>query len=101
MNFVAALLYAAVRDEVLAFGLMMKAMFELNWREVYKDELIMVLIITKKILAWLKKEHKSVAARLLEAEVILEAQLSSPIMALFANLVPLEASLRILDRFML
>ncbi len=53
MNFLAALLYAAVRDEVLAFGLLMKAMFELNWREVYKDELIMVLIITKKILAWL------------------------------------------------
>lgn len=33
--------------------------------------------------------------------MILEAQLSSPIMGLFANLVPLSTSLRLLDRFIL
>ena len=36
-----------------------------------------------------------------EAGVILEAQLSSPIMGLFANLVPLRTSLRLLDRFIM
>lgn len=30
---------------------------------------------------------------------MLEAQLSSPIMALFANLVPSATSLKVLDRF--
>ena len=56
MNFLAALLYAAVQDEVIAFALLCKAMFELSWREVYKDELIMLLQMTRKITAWLMKE---------------------------------------------
>lgn len=56
MNFVAALLYLAVGDEVIAFTIMTKVMFELHWREVYKDQLIMVVNLTKKIKAWLIKE---------------------------------------------
>lgn len=52
----AALLFAAVQDEVIAFALMCKVMFELNWRDVYKDELIMLLQMTRKITAWLQKE---------------------------------------------
>lgn len=49
MNFLAALLYVAVRNEFIAFALMAKVMYELNWREVYKDELIMLLSLTKKV----------------------------------------------------
>jgi hypothetical protein len=56
MNFLVALLYSAVEDEVIAFGLMCKVMFELNWREVYKDELIMLISMTRKVTAWLLKE---------------------------------------------
>lgn len=54
MNFLAGLIYLAVRNEVLAFALLTKVMFEHNWREVYRDELIMLLSLTKKIQAWLK-----------------------------------------------
>jgi len=43
MNCLCALLYTAVGDEVIAFGLLCKVMFELNWREVYKDGLIMLI----------------------------------------------------------
>jgi hypothetical protein len=43
MNFLVALLYAAVNDEVIAFALMTKVMFELNWREVYNSNLIGLL----------------------------------------------------------
>jgi hypothetical protein len=32
---------------------------------------------------------------------VLEAQLSSPIMAMFANLIPVKDSLKLLDRFFL
>lgn len=45
------------------------------------------------------KEHKTIAVHLDYCGVILEAQLSSPIMGLFANLVSLESSLNVLDRF--
>lgn len=37
MNFLAALLYLATRDEIIAFDLLIKVMFDLNWREVYLD----------------------------------------------------------------
>ena len=56
MNFLASLLYIAVRDELIAFALLTKAMFQLNWREVYKDELIKFLEMTKKVTDWLRKE---------------------------------------------
>ena len=46
------------------------------------------------------KEHKTIAVHLDFCGVILEAQLSSPIMGLFANLISLEDSLKVLDRFM-
>lgn len=46
------------------------------------------------------KEHKTIAVHLDFCGVILEAQLSSPIMGLFANLVSLETSLLVLDRFL-
>jgi hypothetical protein len=32
MNFLVALIYAAVEDEVVVFGLLCKVMFERNWR---------------------------------------------------------------------
>lgn len=49
MNYLAALLFTATNDEVIAFGIFTKVMFELNWREVYKDELTLLLELTKKI----------------------------------------------------
>jgi hypothetical protein len=53
MNFLIALLYIAVGDEVIAFTLLVKVMFDLNWREVYRDQLIKLLSLTKKFKAWL------------------------------------------------
>ena len=101
MNFLVALLYVAVGDEVIAFTLLIKVMFDLNWREVYLDQLIKLLSLTKKFKAWLLQEQKVIAVHLDYCGVILEAQLSSPFMGLFANLLSLDVSLRILDRFLL
>jgi hypothetical protein len=53
MNFLAALLYLAVGDEIIAFSLFIKIMFDLNWREVYLDQLIKLVSLTKKIKNWL------------------------------------------------
>ena len=74
-------------------------MYQLNWRECYREQLIKLVSLTKKIKTWLMKEHKTIAVHLDSCGVILEAQLSSPIMGLFANLVSLETSLSVLDRF--
>lgn len=50
---------------------------------------------------WLIKNHKTIAVHLDFCGVILEAQLSSPVMGLFANLLGIEQSLLVLDRFIL
>lgn len=47
------------------------------------------------------KDEKALALHLDAHGVLLEAQIASPLMAIFANLLPLETSLRILDRFLL
>ena len=73
MNFLAALLYLATGDEIIAFTLMTKVMFDLNWREVYKDQLIMLVELTKKVNLWLKRDHKAIATHLEESGVTLEA----------------------------
>ena len=72
MNFLAALLYIAVNDEVIAFAIMTKIMFEYNWRDVYSDNMIGLLEVTKKINTWLRKEHKATAAHLDAAGILLE-----------------------------
>lgn len=99
MNFLVSLLYAGVHDEVMAFFLLTKIMFQLSWREVYNDNLLMLISLTRKVTNWLQKDQSKIFAHMEEAGVILAAQLSSPIMGLFANLVPLSTCLRFLDRF--
>jgi hypothetical protein len=49
----------------------------------------MLINITKNFKLWLMLEHKVLAVHLDSCGVTLEAQLSSPVMGLFANLVPL------------
>ena len=100
MNFLAALLYLAVADEVIAFTIMVKAMYDLEWRKVYLDQLVRLMELTKQIKKWLREKHKVIAVHMDACGIILEAQLSSPFMGLFANLIPFEYSVRILDRFL-
>lgn len=87
MNFVVGLIFAATQDEVITFGLLSKVMFELNWRVAYDDNLTKVLSITRKIQQWLETEQKKTFGVLSEAGVVLEVQMSSPIMALFGNIL--------------
>ena len=90
MNFLAALLYLAVGDEIIAFNLLIKVMFDINWREVYQDQLIKLVSLTKKFKSWLLREQKIIMVHLDSCGVILEAQLSSPFMGIFANLIELD-----------
>ena len=100
MNFLAALLYVAVGDEVIAFALLIKVMNDLRWREIYADKMALLIELTQKVKKWLVRHQKAIAVHLDACEVILEAQLSSPFMGFFANIVNLDMSLRVLDRFL-
>ncbi len=100
MNFLAALLLLAVNDEVLAFVLLGKVMKDLKWREIYLDGLVKLFDLSSQIKKWLKSREKIIAVHMDCHGILLEAQLASPFMVLFANLLPLPLSLRILDRFL-
>lgn len=100
MNFLAALLLLAVNDEVLAFVLLGKVMKDLKWREIYLDGLVKLFDLSSQIKKWLKSREKIIAVHMDGHGILLEAQLASPFMGLFANLLPLPLSLRILDRFL-
>ena len=93
MNFLAALLYLATGDETVAFVLLTKVMLDLNWRACYQDQLIKLISLTKKLKLWMMKDEKALALHLDAHGVLLEAQIASPLMAIFANLLPLETSL--------
>lgn len=101
MNYLAALLFVATGDEIIAFALLQKVMTHHNWRETYKDQLIEIVNLTAKFNQWLRKSDSKLAEHLEAQGVILEAQLSSPFMGIFANLVDLESALLVLDRFIL
>ena len=73
MNFLAALFYLAVGDEVIAFALMQKAMFDLKWRQVYLDQLVRLMELTKEVKKWLVRKHKLIAVKLDACGIILEA----------------------------
>ena len=49
---------------------------------------------------WLQTQQKIIAVHLDAQGVLLEALLSSPFMGIFANLISLDDSLRVLDRFL-
>jgi len=73
MNFLVALIYQAVGNETLAFTLLQKVMYDLKWRDCYRDDLIKLISITRKLKQWLMKEHKTIAVHLDFCGVILEA----------------------------
>ena len=60
-----------------------------------------MITLTKKIEDWLMREHKTLAVHLEANHVILVGHLTSPFMGLFANWLPLDTCLRVLDRFLL
>jgi len=73
MNFLAALIYLAVADEVIAYTLLVKAMFDKEWRKVYLDQLVRLMELTKQIKQWLREKHKVIAVHMDACGIILEA----------------------------
>ena len=100
MNFLVALLLLAVSDEVLAFVLLKKLMKDMKWRAVYLDGLNELFVITEKLKKWFMTREKVIQVKMDACGILLEALLASPVMGLFANLLPLQHSLRVLDRFL-
>ena len=124
MNFIAAILYVAVQDEVLAFSIMQRLMQskqqahqieaqlrannirqaknlaqQCEWRFVFTDQMPKLNAFIKDIKKWLQETKRILYIHFQSRQIVLEALLSSPFLSLFSNLIPNQHALKVLDRF--
>lgn len=124
MNFLIAIIFVAVQDEVVAFSILQKIMqsrseaIQLNsvlpdsqkvpeetlkkapeWRFCYTDGMRKLNVFVKEIRNWLMENKRMLYVHFESRKIVLEALLSNPFLSLFANVIPNRHSLKVLDRF--
>lgn len=104
MSFIAALVLMVFdQDEALAWIVFMKLISHVSdWRRFYGENTPKLFEFTKQLREFIKKDLPPKLNRvLIQHNVVLESLLASPLLTLFANLVPLDSAFRILERFLL
>jgi hypothetical protein len=103
MSFIAAIILMVIdTDEALAWMIFTKILNTCSdWRRMYGENTPKLFEITKLMRAYIKTDLPKMHQKLNEYNVILESLFASPMLTLFANLIPVEAALKVLDRFIL
>lgn len=103
MSFIAALILMAVNDDpALAWMIFVKVLSVCcDWRRMYGENTPKLFEITKTLRGWVKSELPKTHSKLNEFNVILESLFASPMLTIFANLIPVDDALKVLDRFIL
>jgi hypothetical protein len=101
MNFIAALVLLYVEDEALAWMIFLRIMGIDNWSKLYLYSTPKLFEMSDKVKKYISKELPILNEVIKKYNVLLESLLASVFMTLFSNLVSLEHSSRILDRFIL
>lgn len=124
MNFLVGIIFISVKDEVLAFTLLLRIMQSRNdavfinstlpeahqvpldtfkkapeWRFVYTDGMRKLNVFVKEIRYWLQENKRMLYVHFESRKIVLEALLSNPFLSLFSNVIPNQHSLKVLDRF--
>ena len=115
MNFLVAVIYVAVQDEVVAFSVLQRIMqskkeaqrinaslpkemlalhsgsvMQAEWRFLYTDGMKKLNAFVKEIKDWILRTKRLLYIHLESRNVVLEALLSNPFLSLFSNVVPNE-----------
>ena len=101
MNFIAALILLYEQDETMAWTIFVKVLTKDNWRQLFLYQTPKLFELSGDIKKFISKELPKLSAILKKYNVVLESLLASVFMTLFSNLVSIEHSSRILDRFIL
>ncbi len=89
-------------DEALAWTVFVKILSVCSdWRRMFGENTPKLFEVSKNLRAWIKKDLPKVHSKLNEHNVILESLFASPMLTLFANLISVEQTMRVLDRFIL
>jgi hypothetical protein len=101
MSFICAIVLMQVEQEELAFCMFVKLLNICNWRDLYLYQTPKLFDLTRVIRNYIAKDMPKLNEILTKNNVILESLFASPFLTLFANLVPMDQSLKIIDRFIL
>lgn len=104
MNFIAAMIlmvFSKEDEEHLAFYVFMKILDIDEWRNMFLIETPKLFEVSDKVKEFLMKEMKQVYQLVIKYDIYLESLFASAFMTLFSNLIPIEHSLKVLDRFIL
>ncbi|TNV79491.1 hypothetical protein FGO68_gene4499 [Halteria grandinella] len=72
-----------------------------DWYRFYSDNTPKLFLFTKDIRDHLRLNHPLIHKALLDHNVILESLLASPLFTIFSNLIPVEQSYQVLERYIL
>ena len=70
-----------------------------EWRFVYTDGMRKLNALVVEIKRWLQETKRLLYSHFESRKIVLEALLSSPFLSLFANVIPNQHALKVLDRF--
>lgn len=102
MSFIAGLILTIIEDdEPLAWIIFLKVLSINNWRRLYTYETPKLFELTKALRTFINDKLPRLNETLKQHNVILESLFASPFLTLFANLIPMEQTLRVLDKFIL
>jgi hypothetical protein len=104
MNLLAGMILIGVDfDEVAAFAIFERLMRgkKHNWRRIYGDNLATLFPLTDHVYSWMLGELPDLEAHLQKHCVPLVTLMCGPFLALFSNIIKLEAAMHVLDRLIL
>ena len=103
MSFIAAIILMVIEnDEPLAWMVFAKILsVTSDWRRMYGENTPKLFEITKTLRAFIRSDLPKMHQKLNEFNVILESLFASPMLTIFANLIPVENAIKVLDRFIL
>ena len=70
-----------------------------EWRFVYTDGMRKLNAFVKEIKRWLQDTKRLLYIHFESRKIVLEVLLSNPFLSLFANVIPNNQALKVLDRF--
>ena len=103
MSFIAAIILMVFpEDEALAWTVFVRILSVVSdWRRMFGENTPKLFEVSKNIRLYVKNELPLVHFKLNEHNVILESLFASPMLTLFANLISVELTMKVLDRFIL
>ena len=103
MSFIAAIILMVIdTDETLAYTVFLKLLESVSdWWRMYSENTPKLFEVTSGLRTFIKRELPLTHQKLNEHNVILESLLASTMLTMFANTIPVEDALKVIDRFIL